>query len=389
MTAAVDPADYRRVLGNFPTGVAVITATTPEHGPVGMVVGSFTSISLDPPLVAFLPMTSSSSYQKLASSKTFCVNFLGAHQEALCRVFASKTADKFAGLEWNPAPSGAPILPGVIGWVDCELEAVHEAGDHVIVVGRVAALSTGGDVAPLVFFRGGYGRFSTSSLIAGSEPDLLVHLKLADIARPVIEELAARLHLNATVTVRSGNEIVILASAGTGPASRLGERLPFAAPMGAVLAAWETPDVIRAWIANLGSDTPPAAQERHVEALERVRERGWSIGVDRTRHLTLQAAMADALRHGHSPGAIANVRQTIAETAATHDPEILAGDDGKVRVGVVSAPVRKPTGQAALGISLTGFGDDLAAAEFDDLVSALLSTCDAIARAIAPYLEGE
>lgn len=388
MTGTVDPADYRRVLGNFPTGVAVITASTPEHGPVGMVVGSFTSVSLDPPLVAFLPMKSSSSYQKLAASKTFCVNFLGAHQEALCRVFASKTGDKFAGLEWNPSPSGAPILPGVIGWVDCELEAVHEAGDHDIVVGRVSALSTGGDVAPLVFFRGGYGRFSTSSLIAGSEPDLLVHLKLADIARPFIEQLAARLHLNATVTVRSGNEIVILASAGTEPASRLGERLPFAAPMGAVLAAWETPDVVRAWIGNLGPGSTPAIEEHHLEALERVRERGWSIGVDRTRHLLLQAAMADALRQGHSQGATASVRQTIAGTAATHDPEILSGDDGKVRVGVVSAPVRKPTGQAALGISLTSFGDDLSAAEFDGLVSALLSSCEAIAQAIAPYLKG-
>jgi len=351
-------------------------------------VGSFTSVSLDPPLVAFLPMTSSSSYRKLATSKTFCVNFLGAHQEALCRVFAAKTVDKFAGLEWKAAPSGAPILPGVIGWVDCALEAVHEAGDHVIVVGRVAALSTGDDVAPLVFFRGGYGRFSTSSLIAGSEPDLLVHLKLADIARPFIEQLAAKLHLNTTVTVRSGNEIVILASAGAEPASRLGERLPFAAPMGAVLAAWETPDVIRAWIANLGPGMTPAIEEHHLRALERVRERGWSIGVDRTRHLLLQAAMADALRHGHSPSAIADVRQTIAETAGTHDPQTLAGDDGKVRVGVMSAPVRKPTGQVALGISLTGFGDDLAAAEFDDLVAALLSTCEATAQTIAPYLKG-
>ena len=113
MNAVINPLDYRRVLGNFPTGVVVVTAALDE-GPVGMVVGSFTSVSLDPPLVAFLPMKSSSSFQKLSRSTTFCVNFLGAHQEALCRTFASKASDKFAGLDWLRAPFGSPILPGVI-----------------------------------------------------------------------------------------------------------------------------------------------------------------------------------------------------------------------------------------------------------------------------------
>lgn len=382
MTAAIDPLDYRRVLGNFPTGVAVVTASLPE-GPVGMVVGSFTSVSLDPPLVAYLPMKTSASFRKLSRSPTFCVNFLGAHQEALCRTFASKAPDKFAGIDWQPAPSGSPILPGVTGWVDCAFDTVHDAGDHVIVVGRVTGLSTGSEAAPLLFFRGGYGRFSTSSLVAGNEPDLLAYLKLADVARPFVEELAATLGLVATVTVRSGKEIVILASAGQETVSRLGERLPFAAPIGAVLAAWETPDIAAAWIACQGAESDPAAQAHHAQALERVRRRGWSIGVDRQRHQRLQAEMARALSAGHSPEAMESLCRTVAETAMAHDPQALENTDGRVSVGVVSAPVRKPDGGAALGISLTGFDGDLEPAAFDAVAAALLSACDATARRIA------
>jgi flavin reductase (DIM6/NTAB) family NADH-FMN oxidoreductase RutF/DNA-binding IclR family transcriptional regulator len=383
MNAVINPLDYRRVLGNFPTGVVVVTAALDE-GPVGMVVGSFTSVSLDPPLVAFLPMKSSSSFQKLSRSTTFCVNFLGAHQEALCRTFASKAPDKFAGLDWLRAPSGSPILPGVTGWVDCALDTVHDAGDHVIVVGRVNGLSTGNDIAPLLFFRGGYGRFSTSSLVAGNEPDLLTHLKLADVARPFIEELAGKLDLVATVTVRSGREIVLLASAGQATVSRLGERVPFAPPLGAVHAAWETPDVVALWIANLGADAMPADQT-FAETLERVRRRGWSIGVDGPRHRKLQAEMAKALSAGHSPETVETLRRTVAETAMTHDPEVLAGADGLIPVGVISAPVRTPSGHAAFGISLTGFDRNLDRSSFDGVVSALLSTCGETARAIARY----
>lgn len=387
VSEAIDPADFRRVLGNFPTGVAVITAIPDAEGPAGMVVGSFTSVSLDPPLVAYLPAKISSSYRRLAPARSFCVNFLGAHQETLCRVFASKAVDKFAGLDWTQAPSGSPILPGVIGWVDCEVETVHDAGDHDIVVGRVRALSTGSDVAPLVFFRGGYGRFSTSSLIAGSAPDLLAHLKLADMARPHVEELARRLQLGVSVTVRSGNEIVILASAGPTPVSRLGERLPFAAPMGAIHAAWESPDVARAWIANLG-EIDAARAEHHLASLERVRRRGWSVGLDRSRQQMLEAAMAEALRRGHSSGALETVRQALTDRAMVHDPKDLAGADGLVEAAVVTAPVRKPSGQTALGISLTGFPSSLEPAAFDRIVAALLATCDAVTTEIAPYLRG-
>jgi flavin reductase (DIM6/NTAB) family NADH-FMN oxidoreductase RutF len=158
----IEAAHYRQVLGHFPTGVTVITAMGSD-GPVGLAVGSFCSVSLDPPLVAFFPDKRSSSWPQIQQAGRFCVNILAEEQEDICRVFASKGTDKFAGLGWKPTVNGSPRLDEVLAWIDCEIDAVHDAGDHEIVVGRVVAL----DVArtdgpgPLVFYRGGYGRFES------------------------------------------------------------------------------------------------------------------------------------------------------------------------------------------------------------------------------------
>lgn len=154
-----DSARFRQVLGHFPTGVTVVTAATAD-GPVGLAVGSFASVSLDPPLVAFFPDRSSSSWPKIEQAGSFCVNILADHQEDVCRRFASKADDKFAGLGWRAGGSGAPILDGVLAWIDCDIDGVIEAGDHFCVLGRVRDLEVAHDGAPLLFFRGGYGRFA-------------------------------------------------------------------------------------------------------------------------------------------------------------------------------------------------------------------------------------
>src|ERR1700722_6991549 len=130
---AFDFKQFRQVLGHYPTGVAVVTAVDGDGQPTGMAVGSFTSVSLDPPLVAFLPDRSSTSFPRIRSASSFCVNVLSAEQEHICRAFAAKGQDKFRGLSWRPAASGAPILDGVVAWIDCEFEAIYETGDHYIV----------------------------------------------------------------------------------------------------------------------------------------------------------------------------------------------------------------------------------------------------------------
>ena len=154
-----DSARFRQVLGHFPTGVVIITASPPS-GPVGMSVGSFTSVSLDPPLVGFLPGKNSTSWPGIAEAGTFGVNLLASDQEELSRVFASKTEGKFDGLGWKPGATGAPLLEGVLAHIECSIESISEAGDHWWVMGRVQELDVLHEGVPLVFYRGGYGRFS-------------------------------------------------------------------------------------------------------------------------------------------------------------------------------------------------------------------------------------
>ncbi len=156
----VDPAEFRRVLGNFASGVTVITAHD-EEGPAGFACQSFASLSLDPPLVAFMVARTSTTWPRIARAGVFCVNVLGAGQGALCRGFAVSGADKFAGVDHRPAPvTGSPRLAGVPAWVDCAIHAVHTGGDHLIVVGRVEALGAEDEGEPLLFHRGRFGRFS-------------------------------------------------------------------------------------------------------------------------------------------------------------------------------------------------------------------------------------
>ena len=126
---------------------------------LGLAVNSFTSVSLNPALVAFCVSIASTTWPRLRPAGIFCVNILAEDQEVLSRAFAGRVGDRFEGVGWRPAPSGAPILAGVLAWIDCTIEAEHEAGDHVIVVGRVQELDVDHEGRPLVFYRGGYGRF--------------------------------------------------------------------------------------------------------------------------------------------------------------------------------------------------------------------------------------
>ncbi|WP_280891316.1 flavin reductase family protein [Streptomyces sp. LBL] len=155
----VDQSDFRRVLGNFASGVTVVTAPAPDPdtAPAGFACQSFSSLSLDPPLVAFMVGRTSTSWPRIARAGVFCVNILSAGQGELCRSFAVRGADKFAGVTHDPSPvSGSPRLAGTLAWIDCTIHAVHTGGDHLIVVGRVDALDTGDgeDAAPLLFHKG-------------------------------------------------------------------------------------------------------------------------------------------------------------------------------------------------------------------------------------------
>jgi 3-hydroxy-9,10-secoandrosta-1,3,5(10)-triene-9,17-dione monooxygenase reductase component len=151
---------FRDVLGRFASGVTVVTAIS-GGAPVGLTCQSFSSVSLNPPLVTFIPAKTSRAWPAIQRSGKFCVNFLSADQSELSNQMASKGADKFAGVSWKPAPAtGSPLIHDTLAFVDCQIHQVHEAGDHHIVVGRVLELGLSEEDSgiewPLLFYRGQY-----------------------------------------------------------------------------------------------------------------------------------------------------------------------------------------------------------------------------------------
>jgi 3-hydroxy-9,10-secoandrosta-1,3,5(10)-triene-9,17-dione monooxygenase reductase component len=159
-SASFDSAKFRQVLGHFPTGVTVITGTADDKTPIGFAVGSFASLSLEPPKVLFCAGRQSSSWPKIEATGRFCANVLADDQEDICRVFASRGDDKFAEIGWKQSGNGSPQISGALAYIDCTIGEVVESGDHYIVIGDVEGLDVLHEGGPLIFYRGGYGRFT-------------------------------------------------------------------------------------------------------------------------------------------------------------------------------------------------------------------------------------
>ncbi len=153
-----DSAEFRSVMGLFATGVTVVTGMGPDGVPTGLAANSFTSVSLDPPLVLVCMATTSSTWPSIQASGAYAVNFLAEDHEDLCRRFGARGVDRFEGTAWTPGPTGSPVLDDAIAWADCEIDAEHPAGDHTVVVGRVVALGRKEEGRPLLFWQGSYGR---------------------------------------------------------------------------------------------------------------------------------------------------------------------------------------------------------------------------------------
>ena len=158
-----DPRTFRHVLGQFCTGITIIT-TLDGDMPIGFACQSFAALSLEPPLVLFCPTKMSRSWQAIEASGKFCVNVLTERQREICARFGSKEPDKFAGVDWHPSKLGSPILDNSLAHIDCTVHSVHDGGDHFVVFGLVQSLSEVPKVKPrpLLFYRGEY---------TGIEPD--------------------------------------------------------------------------------------------------------------------------------------------------------------------------------------------------------------------------
>jgi 3-hydroxy-9,10-secoandrosta-1,3,5(10)-triene-9,17-dione monooxygenase reductase component len=154
-SAPSDATEFRDALGTFATGVAFVTAA-PGGRPEGLIVNSLTSVSLEPPLVAFCPARSSLTWQRMRRTGRFGVNVLARQHEDFVRRATPAGADRFSGIDWTPGVRGVPLLTGALASLECEIVSEHAAGDHWIVVGRVEGLRKRSADQPLVFFAGRY-----------------------------------------------------------------------------------------------------------------------------------------------------------------------------------------------------------------------------------------
>lgn len=354
MTQTIDPTGFRETLGHYPTGVAVVTAIDADGQPAGMVVGSFTSVSLDPPLVAFLPTRDSGSYARLRTGATFCVNVLAADQEQTCRRFASRLPDKFAGVAWRPAPKGAPILDGAVSWIECEFADELDGGDHYIVLGRVLDMAVARPALPLLFFQGGYGRFSLPSLVAPSDPDLIHAVQLAESARSDIESLSTEHHVDCSVLAQVGGDVVFVLTANhsCSPVSTsVGHRVPLIPPLGSIFLREAGEEEVQQWL-----DRAPGASEEVVERfranLERVRQRGYSLSLLPDPSVDRVTLMTDYSSAERLPSHERRIKAMIADTAGLYEPDIKPGETYDLHSIVV--PVPGPPGMPPIAMRMAG-----------------------------------
>lgn len=390
MNDVIDEARFRGVLGRYPTGVTLITARSESGAPVGMVVGTFTSVSLDPPLVAFMPTRSSSSYARLRESDSFCANVLSARQEDVCRTFAVRGAhDKFAQIGFTDSPSGNPIIDGSVAWIDCAVERIIDAGDHDIVIGRIRDLGEGEGVLPMLFLGGGYGGFAPHSRVIPAATDVMQQLRLADIARERLERAANALGMECALAAPVEDSVVRIASAGSPehPARppRVGLRLPFEAPMGALLVAWAHSSVQERWVRRAVSGVHDAELAAYLDALTRVRERGWTLSLQTSAFERLDASIAQ-----HSGAGERSVRVDDLH-AVLNGPEAFAPDvdlagTHSYRVRNLSVPIFDGE-DVVMYLSAFGFGDITPAPKIRDALHRLSEVAQQVSQDIAASRE--
>lgn len=374
-TVVPDTRHFRDVLGHFPTGVAVITALSADGAPCGMAVGSFSSVSLDPPLIAFMPARTSTTFPVIAAAPHFCVSILGADQERVCQSMATRGADKFAEIEWFPAPSGAPIIAGSLAWIDCTPVDTREAGDHFIVLGHVDRLSELRPGPPLVFVRGGYGGFSPTSLVAHPERDLMEPIRLAGRARRPMENLATDVALECLAVSEVVDETVCLAIADAPGAaytsSRVGYRTPARFPAGAVFHAWDDHPTSR-WLPD-----DDARRTTALNSLERVRNRRWSIAIGDAKYDDLERAVGRL----HVRDTADEPLETLVHSLDSDCFDIELSPESTYDVRLLMAPVFGPEG-VVMALGLRGFERHLDRNEIESIAERLVVTADEVSRKI-------
>lgn len=387
----IDNDRFRSVLGSYPTGVAVVTGIDKQGEPIGMVVGTFTSVSIEPPLVAFLPMKTSRTFQNLrADSDTFCINILAADQEHVCRTLAAPGEQKFATVSWHKSPGGNPIIDGVVAWIDCKYANVVDGGDHYIVLGSVEAMDRSRDTTPLLFFQRGYGRFSTGPMVIASERETLHYARLAEIAREEIESLASEHQLECSLVAPVGNDAVYVAVADHSSqhraGGRLGARVPVTPPLGTLFVGEPNALAEDAWLARLGKASPETYDQARAK-LARVRARGWSAAL--VGNLTpdeLEQALVIYSNPHRTPEQERSFLSCVSAMFDMHEPEQLKADE-EYDVLHLSVPVRKACGKVVLTLRMGALPPKLSGSTLHAYLQRLEACASRIEKLIAAQAE--
>lgn len=158
MAETIENMDFRRACARFATGITIATVTAPDGAPHGFTANSFTSVSMDPPIILICIDQKANVISHFNASEAFAINILESSQEPLSNRFAERGQDRFEGVDWTPGNNGSPILHGTIAQFECSVESRIPAGDHTIILGRVTSARYAGDAAPLIYFASRYHR---------------------------------------------------------------------------------------------------------------------------------------------------------------------------------------------------------------------------------------
>ncbi|CAG7612173.1 flavin reductase [Leucobacter soli] len=358
---------WRAVLGEYPTGVALITSRTDAGEDFGLVVGTFMAVSEDPPLIGFMPATSSRRAAMVKANGTFCVNVLGYGHEQLCRAVAGSDPDAFQYGRWDRSPLGNLRLADSLSWFEGRIEQVVPAGDHEIVIAGVEGLGIGDGRSgmPLLFLKGGYGSFS----VPNEEFDLAafaLRMRVAGAIGEIVQHLADDLGLECLLATIVDDAVIVLSAANLLPMrprdGLVGMVFPFAAPISPVLAAWGDEARQKAWHEHARHLLGRVDRPLLARLLAGVRERGYAISAGERMGLDFDAIT-------HDPASTrADLSRLWAAVSADVERTLDAGVDDP---GVFSLqfPVLNASGRVEFELVVSGFEPGVSRRRLDHVIA--------------------
>jgi len=384
--SAIDPGIFRNVMGHYPTGVVVVTGREDDGSVLAMVVGTFSSVSMDPPLVSFMPMKTSRTFEKMRSCESLCINILGGEQEDVVLTVAQRWENKLEGIEWFSSPSGDPVLADSVAWIDTRIRNVVEAGDHWITLCEVRDLAVTNPVSPLIFFQGGYGSFVSTSLMARMDHEILPTIHAAHAARPQVEALAASVGCEVSVlTAVSRDEMAVVLSAtapGVDREEGLAYRIPMVPPIGDTYVFDQDDEIRERWLAKL-RNADDDVRQLHRDRLEFVRQHGYLVSFlpeeGSTAYEEMRAATKSYERGRLTPSQEREICESIGKSPVDYRIRDVRSDQ-TYDVGSLVLPIRDARGGYSMTLRLSQLPPGVGGAQLEAWIAQARAVVEVLGR---------